>query len=100
MGAEDFRHKRRLRQGDLFIIFSPYSDWSGKKRRPCIVLSNERHNRVLQDFICIPLSTELRNYDHIFKIYLDDIEVGVIDEVSDVRVDKIISIDHKKDCQC
>ena len=95
MGAEDSRYKRRLRQGDLVIIPSPFSDRSGVKCRPGIVLSNEKYNRVLQDFICVPLSTELRNYDHIFRLYLDDIESGNIYEESDIRVDKITSINQK-----
>ena len=95
MGTEDFRYKRRLRQGDLVIIPSPFTDQSGKKLRPGIVISNERYNRVLQDFICVPLSTELRNYEHVFRLYLDDIGSGFIHKQSDVRVDKIISMNQK-----
>lgn len=95
MGTENFRYKRRLRQGDIVIVPSPFNDRSGKKRRPVIVLSNEKYNKILQDFVCIPLSTELRNYDHVFRLYLDDIESGVIHEQSDIRVDKIISIDQR-----
>lgn len=95
MGTENSRYKRRLRQGDLVIVPSPFSDRSGVKRRPVIVLSNERYNEILQDFICVPLSTELRNYDHILRLYLDDIESGNIYEESDIRVDKITSINQK-----
>ena len=95
MGTEDSRRKRRLRQGNIVIIPSPFSDRSGKKRRPVIVLSNERYNKVLQDFICVPLSTELRDYEHVFRLYLDDIESGDIYEESDVRVDKITSINQR-----
>lgn len=95
MGKEDFRNKRRLRQGDLVVIYSPYSDRTGRKTRPAIVISNERYNKILQDFICVPTTTELRDYEHIFRLYLDDIDSGNFHEISDVRVDKIISMDQK-----
>ena len=95
MGAENFRNKRRIGQGDIVIVPSPFSDRSGNKLRPVIVLSSERYNKILQDFICVPLSTEFRDYEHIFRLYLDDIESGILHEQSDIRVDKIISINQK-----
>lgn len=95
MGKENSREKQGFRQGDLVIIRSPYTDRSGKKLRPAIIISNERYNKILQDSILVPLSTHIRSYSHIFKIYINDMEYGDLVEQSDVRVDKIISMDQR-----
>ena len=97
MGNGTHQKKYRLEQGDIVIVSSLFSDKTGKKLRPAIVLSNFRNNYELQDCIVIPLSTTKRDYPQIFRLYLDDVESGDLIQESYVRVDKIFSIDQSDD---
>jgi mRNA-degrading endonuclease toxin of MazEF toxin-antitoxin module len=94
MGYGINQEKRRLGQGDIVIIPSAFTDRAGIKTRPGIIISN-LNDKSLQDIIIIPISTTKRNYGHIFRLYPDDLDLGSLLYESDVRVDKILSINKK-----
>jgi|TARA_B100001971_G_C18042402_1_gene458339 mRNA-degrading endonuclease toxin of MazEF toxin-antitoxin module len=94
MGYGIDQEKRGFRQGDLVIIPSVFTDRAGIKTRPGIILSNLK-DKSLQDCIVVPISTKKRSYEQIFRLYPDDLEFGELIYESDVRVDKILSVDRK-----
>ena len=77
------------------MAISLFTDNTGRKIRPAIVISNQKSNEILQDCLVIPLSTIIRNYHQGFLLNLDSIESGNLIMESQVRVDKIHSINQK-----
>ena len=50
------------RRGEVVVVNVPYSDRSGVKARPALVLSTERFHRTLPDVIVCPISSQPRFY--------------------------------------
>ncbi|MFH1649898.1 MAG: type II toxin-antitoxin system PemK/MazF family toxin [Candidatus Woesearchaeota archaeon] len=46
------------RQYDVVLVPYHYSDLSGFKRRPALILSNYEHNNTHEDLICCPLTSQ------------------------------------------
>jgi mRNA interferase MazF len=63
------------KQYDIVLLLYPFSDLTGAKRRPVIVLSNTNHNNTHQDIICCPLTSNPRNPDSI-AINSQDVNEG------------------------
>jgi len=73
------------------IALCPYSDFSGIKARPAIVISNNYFNSITQDCFLAPLTTNLKDRPYFITLYPDDVEEGNIISASSIRVDKIFS---------
>ncbi len=84
-----------IKQRDLVLISYPFSDFSGEKVRPAIVISNDRNNKSAEDVIVVPLTTNIRIKDYSFLLKQEDLESGKLIKDSRVKVDKIFSV--KKD---
>ena len=48
------------RRGHVVVVEVPYSDLSGTKRRPALVISAEKFHRALPDLIVCPISSQGR----------------------------------------
>ncbi|MHB1868174.1 MAG: type II toxin-antitoxin system PemK/MazF family toxin [Nitrososphaerales archaeon] len=46
---------------DIVLLTFPFSDLSGSKVRPAVVLSNDEHNAKFEDFIAVPMTSNLKN---------------------------------------
>ena len=53
---------RPFRRGQVVVVNVPYSDRSGVKPRPALVISTERFHRDLPDVIVCPISSQPRFY--------------------------------------
>jgi mRNA interferase MazF len=49
----------RYRQGDVLLVPFPFTDQSGSKQRPAIVLSGDAYNRVHPDVILSPVTIQV-----------------------------------------
>jgi len=50
------------RRAQVVVVEVPFSDLSGTKRRPALVVSSERFHRALSDVIVCPISSQPRYY--------------------------------------
>ncbi len=48
------------RRGQVVVVEVPYSDLSGTKRRPALIISAEKFHRTLPDLIVCPISSQGR----------------------------------------
>jgi mRNA-degrading endonuclease toxin of MazEF toxin-antitoxin module len=60
--------------------------------RPAIVLSNDSYNRSSEDFIAVPLTSNLKLRDHAFLITNRQLESGNLIVESKVKVDRVFSV--------
>ena len=74
------------------LITFPFSDLASAKVRPAIVLSNDRYNRGSEDFVAVPLTSNLRLRDYAILITGNELESGKLIVDSKVKVDRIFSV--------
>ena len=85
------RSGTKLEQGDVVLLHFPFSDLSGSKQRPALVLSQGSYNRSSGDFVVCAITSRLANASH--SVYLDtsEMEEGRLLAPSRIKVDKIFS---------
>jgi mRNA interferase MazF len=74
-------------QGELILIPFPFSDLSGQKIRPAVVISRDSYNLFSNDFWCIPVTSA--NHAHKYAISITPINVvgGKLFRASNLRYD-------------
>ncbi len=50
-----------FRQGDILLVPYPFTDQSGSKQRPAVVLSGAAYNRTHPDVILAPITSQIRH---------------------------------------
>jgi mRNA interferase MazF len=80
-------------QRDIILISFPFSDLRQSKVRPVIVMSNDEYNERFDDFIAVPLTSNLKARDHTVSITNSELESGnlIVDSVA--KVDKIFGVE-------
>jgi mRNA interferase MazF len=78
--------------GDLVLVPFPFTDLTGAKRRPVLVLSSRDFNARSQDFIVCGVTSNLSNAAHSVLIDGDDLAKGRIPAPSRIKVAKIASL--------
>jgi mRNA interferase MazF len=82
------------RQHDIILIPFPFSDLSGQKVRPVLLLSNDAYNQLSADVLVCGLTTNLRISPYSVIISVDDVEVsGSLKHASRIKTDTIASIE-------
>ncbi len=84
--------KNKLKQREMVLIPIPFSDLKSKKRRPVIVISNDRYNQKTEDIVVVAVTSKIEEKDYTLLITQDDMEGGNLPKDSMVRVDKIYSL--------
>lgn len=85
--------KISLRQRELVLVPFPFSDQTGQKVRPALVLSNNAFNQTSDDVIICGLTTTLKQSKYTIIITPDDIEEGLLYEKSAIKVENLLKID-------
>jgi len=78
-------------QGDIVLIPVPFSDLSASKRRPVLVISNDRYNNTSPDMIVIAITSNLVQPG--IRIVQSDMVTGQLPKTSVIRSDKIYTLD-------
>ena len=81
----------RLIKGDVVVAYFPYSDFTQQKRRPALVLAALPGNDLI---VCQITSQQVRN-QYSISISYDDFSTGSLRQNSNIRPDKIITIDRQ-----
>jgi mRNA interferase MazF len=80
------------KQGDILLIPIPFTDLSSKKRRPVIVISNDRYNRKASDVIVVAMTSNPQVTDYSLSISSSDLVEGALNRPGKIRVDKIYTL--------
>ncbi|PIN99926.1 hypothetical protein COT72_03760 [archaeon CG10_big_fil_rev_8_21_14_0_10_43_11] len=81
-----------VKQGDLLLVPFPFSDQSGRKVRPVIVVSNNSFNKT-QDVIVVGVTSNLDGGDIIINPV--DVEQGNLYDECCVKVSNILKLDKR-----
>lgn len=80
------------RQGDIVIVPFPFTDLSGQKQRPAIVISSDEVNFKSEDLILANITSQIRNDN--FSFFLDNSYLSApLPKDSEVRCNKIFTAD-------
>jgi len=61
----------KVRRGDVVLIDYPYSDGTGSKIRPCLVVQNDRNNQRLDDTIVVTISSRVQHVTEPTQLLID-----------------------------
>ncbi len=84
-----------ISQRDVVLLSFPFSDLRSSKVRPAIVLSNDRYNQRSEDFVAVPLTSNLKVRDYAILITNDEMESGNLIVRSKVKVDRVFSVSQR-----
>ena len=84
-----------ISQRDVVLLSFPFSDLRSSKVRPAVVLSNDRYNRRSEDFVAVPLTSNIKLRDYAILITNDELESGNLIVDSKVKVDRVFSVSQK-----
>ena len=80
-------------QRDIVLIPIPFSDLSSRKKRPVIVISNDKYNNDNLDIVVAALTSNL-SFENTYSVEIDqnNIEGGKLPKKSKIRCDKIYTL--------
>ena len=81
-----------VNQRDILLVPFPFSDQSGKKVRPVLVLSNNTYNGFGDDIVVCAITSNLKPIKYSFIINEKSLEVGKLYEKSSIKVDTLLKI--------
>ena len=84
-----------IHQRDLLLVPFPFSDQSGKKVRPVVVISNDGFNNHSEDVLVIGVTSIIKQDSYSVLLSPSDIEEGVLRDRCCAKVENIIKIDKK-----
>jgi Growth inhibitor len=82
------------RQRDIVLVPFPFSDLSGQKVRPVLILSNDTYNKQSADVVVCGITTNIRPAPYSIVINVTDVEQpGTLRHTSKIKVDTIASLE-------
>ena len=82
-------------QRDIVLLSLPFSDFTTVKKRPAIILSNDRYNKTSQDIIAVAITSNLKINELHIPIKNEDLERGTLIKHSKIKTDKIFTVEKK-----
>jgi len=79
-------------QRDILLVPFPFSDQSGKKVRPVLVLSNNDYNKSGDDLIVCAITSNLKTNKYSIVIDEDNLEHGRLYQKSLIKADGLLKI--------
>jgi len=82
------------KQRDIMLVPFPFSDLSGQKVRPVLILSNDAYNQQSADVVVCGLTTNLSPAPYSIIIEVTDVEQpGTLRHKSKIKADTIASLE-------
>lgn len=82
----------RFEQGEIILIPFPFSDLSGFKQRPVLILSNNEYNDKTEDVVTCGITSNLKDSEYSVLVSNTDLIDGRIPSKSRIKVDKIFTL--------
>lgn len=86
----------KCKQRDIVLVPFSYSDLSGSKQRPVLIVSNDEYNQRFQDVLVCVITSNLRKDAYSIVLENSDLEVGVLPESSLIKAHKLFTIHQDK----
>ncbi len=86
------RNVLKVKQREIILIYFPFSDLTGAKVRPALVISNNPYNRTNLDIVVLAITSNLSPHSYKILIEMQDLENGSLPVESAIRVDKPFSV--------
>ncbi len=80
-------------QGDVIIVPFPFTDLTGVKQRPALIISNKEYIRNSPDVIICGITSNLKDLEYSVLLEKRDLNSGFIILKSLIKVDKLTSVD-------
>ncbi len=84
-----------IEQRNIVLIPFPYTDLSGAKKRPGLVISSNEFNSMNEDVICCLITSNLEDRQHAITIDSKDMETGFLEFESKIKPYRIFTINKK-----
>ena len=82
-----------IEQRDIYTVPYPYTDLSGRKKRPVLVLSNGEETSDYDDYICVMVtSKDNKSYEDVRVEITNHIENGDLDKTSWAIPDTLMTL--------
>lgn len=82
-----------IEQRDILLVPFPFTNQSGNKVRPVLVLSKNDFNQKSEDIIVSGITSNITKEDHSVRIENKDFEQGHLFETSSIKVENILKIE-------
>ena len=82
------------KQRDIILITFPFSDLTGQKVRPVLILSNDTYNQQSLDLLVCGITANIKSVPYSIIIDVTDVEqTGTLRNKSKIRIDTIASLE-------
>src|SRR3989344_3851065 len=82
-----------IEQGDLLLVPFPFSDQSGRKVRPVIVISNKEFNEYSGDILVVGVTSNISKDKYTIGLINNDLETGKLITTCCIKVENILRLD-------
>ena len=79
-------------QGEIVLVPFPFTDLTGNKKRPVLIISKDIDNQRDNDVISCVITSNPRNVNYSLSIDTDNLKEGSLPLPSKIRVNKIFSL--------
>ena len=86
------RNVLKVKQREIILINFPFSDLTGAKVRPALVISNNSYNRTNLDTVVLAITSNLSPHPYKVLVEMQNLESGSLPLKSAIRVDKPFSV--------
>lgn len=81
-----------MNQRDVVLVPFPFSDQSGQKIRPALIISNDDYNKISNDVIICAITTNTKQSKYSIIIDQKDLDNGLLHEKSSIKVENILRL--------
>ncbi|MEK6918644.1 MAG: type II toxin-antitoxin system PemK/MazF family toxin [Nanoarchaeota archaeon] len=82
-----------INQGDLLLAPFPFSDQSGRKVRPVIVISNDKYNSHHDDIVAVGVTSNVFKNPYYIDFTNADLDFGNLVTVCSIMADSLTLLD-------
>ena len=86
------RNVLKVKQKEIILINFPFSDLTGAKVRPALVISNNPYNRTNLYTVVLAITSNLSPHPYKVLVEMQNLESGSLPLKSAIRVDKPFSV--------
>ena len=79
--------------GNIILVPFPFPNLPRTKKRPVLILSNNSHNELSDDFVCCGITSNLDNKNSSILLEPKDMKDGSIPKKSRIKYDKIFTLE-------
>lgn len=92
-GMTKTAHGIMFKQREIVLVPFPFSDLSSSKRRPVLIVSNDRYNASYNEVVVCVITSNLFSDEYSLPPSNNELEYGMLPVSSVVRIHKLFTVD-------